>query len=223
MLRHELYFSPLVLVVALLGCIGGPSGSTERISTLEDQTLSLQSENRALRETAENQANQLARLQQTLQTFAELGDRRMNELFYVSRIDIEKMSGGADFDGQPGDDGVIIFLELYDQDDQIFKAAGSIDVHIYDLSDPDHPELIAKYAYDVQAARKLWMGRLMSYHYKLKCPWQVRPPNGPQVVVRVMFLDYLTGSAFQLVRQFDVRLPPAPQPPPSDHPGSDKQ
>lgn len=156
----------------------------------------------------EAQDQQIALLNKAMETISKLGERRINKLYFASRWEIDSRSGGADYDDQPGDDGVTLYLNLFDQDGHRFKAAGDIEVWLYDLNDPARPEQIGRSYYDVDQTKELWYGRLLTYHFKVKCPWQERRPSGRKVFVRVNFLDYLTGAALQDSREFEITPPP---------------
>jgi len=67
--------------------------------------------------------------------------------------------------------------------------------------------LIGSYEYDVDQAKELWFGRMLTYHYKIECLWQERPPAGRSVRVSVRFLDYLTGSVLQASADLEVTPP----------------
>ncbi len=206
-------YGPIPLVIFLWGCyLAGCHGPSQTIADQHKQIAELQSRNRKLVSTIEDQDKQIDEFNEVITILRKLGPKRLQKLYYVSKIEIHRRSGGTDYDGRIGDDGITLYLKLYDQDGHGFKAAGDIDVYIYDLTNPREQDLIAEYKYDVDKTKELWYGRLLTYHYRIDCPWQKRKPRGRNVLVRVTFLDYLTGRALQASREFEIT------PPLDDHP-----
>ena len=188
---------------SLYGC-GGPA---EQIAELNRQISTLQSTNRKLVANLEAQDKEIEKLNEANRILGELKERRLDKLYSAKEITIDRLSGGLNIDGEIGDEGVVVYASLYDQEGHKFKVAGSIDVFVYDLSNPRAPEPIATYEYDVDQAKALWFGRALTYHYKIECPWQKRPPKGRSVRVSVRFLDYLTGHVLQASADIEVTPP----------------
>lgn len=119
------------------------------------------------------------------------------------RLEIASLSGGRDFDNQPGDDGVRIFLKPIDQDGDAIKVAGDIRVDLFDLSEPGGDTLIGSVSFPAQEVGKHWYGKLVTYHYTLDCPWK-RPPDSQEVTARVTFVDYITKRLLTTQAVFKV-------------------
>jgi FtsZ-binding cell division protein ZapB len=204
--RHERpgHATALLILCTSAGCAAPPA----KLHALQQEIAALQAENTRLRDAASAQDRKIEALERGTENLRQLGDKRAEKLFRAQRLEIGKLSGGRDTDDQPGDDGVAVYLHLLDEQNNRFKAAGDIDVQVFDLDGPNAGEMIAQCHFDVDAARELWYGQLMTYHYKVVCPWTSRPPHGRQVVVQATFLDYLTGRALQDTRQVTVEPPP---------------
>ncbi len=197
----------LPILPAFLGCDGQTRSERFRqldrqVRDLTDQVQALQDELAAKKAVLEAKDKQIA-------TLRRIGDKRFEMLFHVTDVEIERLSGGADYDGQPGHDGVTVYLQPLDQDGHVIKAAGDIRVQLLDLANPDGQHLIGEYRLGVDKAREAWHGKLMTNHYTLKCPWpkQTGPPAHPEITVRVEFTDYLTGRTFRDQRVVEVTLP----------------
>lgn len=200
-------------VIVLFGwSLAGCEGPAKHIADLNRQIATLQSTNRKHVANLEAQDKEIEKLKEANQILGDLKETRLDKLYSAKTITIDRLSGGLNIDGEIGDEGVVVYASLYDQDGHKFKAAGAIDVFVYDLSNPRAPELIASYEYDVDQAKELWFGRMLTYHYKIECLWQQRPPAGRSVRVSVRFLDYLTGSVLQAFADLEV-TPPLASPP----------
>ncbi len=195
------------LVTAVL-TIPGCTDHTKLIRNLERSNASLRSKVSSQREQLIAQQATIDGLRATLDADRDFGDRDLSRIYRVSDITIGRLSGGWDRDGEIGDEGVTVFLQLRDGDGQPFKAAGQIDITLLDV-DHDPPVPLHACHYDIDQARELWYGQLMSYHYKIRCAWGAERPTGRTVVVRATFTEYLTGQPFQAVRTLEI-TPPMP-------------
>ncbi|MGD8452152.1 MAG: hypothetical protein PVJ57_10070 [Phycisphaerae bacterium] len=165
------------------------------------------------RETIAQQTDQIASLENTVHTLEQrLDDVRaikpsdLEKIFYPEKIEICSLSGGYDADGQPGDDGVVVYLRPLDREGDALKVAGEIRVQLYDLAAPPPANLLGEYTIPVEQARELWYGKLLTYHYKVMCPWLRTPPEHPEITIRAMFVDYLTQRVLSTQQTCTVKL-----------------
>lgn len=146
-------------------------------------------------------------LHRRLNTATRLKPDELAQVFHPVRIEIEALSGGFDNDGQPGDDGVVVYLRPIDQEGDPIKAAGEIRIQLYDLEAPAAENLIAEYLVPVEEARRCWYGKLLTYHYAIRVPWPGRPPRNPEITIRATFVDYLSQRVMSAQRTCKVKLP----------------
>ncbi|MBN1341169.1 MAG: hypothetical protein JXQ73_00730 [Phycisphaerae bacterium] len=195
---------PILAVLAAAGCDGPTTNERFRqldlqVQELTDQVAKLNNDLATKNALIETQNKQITNLQR-------LGDKRLEKLYYVTGIQIERLTGGADYDGKPGPDGVTVYLQPLDQDGHVIKAAGDIRIQLFDLANPEGKRLLGEYRLDVDHARQAWHGRLMTQHYTVKCPWPAGPPTHDEITVRAEFTDYLTGKTFRAQKM--VKIPP---------------
>jgi len=169
---------------------------------LRQQDEKLKSDLQATRQVVVDQQKQI-------ETLRGLGDKRLELLFHVAGIRIGKYTGGTDSDGQIGDDGMRVYLRPVDRDGHALKAAGDIAIQLFDLAAEDQKNLLGEYQFPVDEIGKYWSAGFMTYHYRFDLPWKSGPPDHPEVTVRVVFTDYLTGKQFTDQKVCTVRLPPA--------------
>lgn len=187
----------------------GCNGATDEIAGLRRQATDLKREIRDLITTTETQSKRISELTEEITFLRALGEDRLHKLYTVAKVEIADLSCGVDSDGKLGDDGVTLYLNLFDQDGHKFKAAGDIDIHIYDLSDPGSPQVVADLAFEVDQAKNHWHGRLLTYHYRFECPWEHGRPKGRSVMAKVRFRDYLTGTTLEHTKVIDIVPTPA--------------
>ena len=178
----------------LLGIIAGCD--TTELETLQ---ADLRAANRTvdqLQRSNDELTDTLAQRDKQINTLMALGEKRLELLPHVARIELGRHTGGTDIDGDRCDDAVKVYLTPIDQDGTAIKAAGAITVKLYDLAaDPD-ATFLGEYTWAADELRKQWSSGFMSYHYSLECPWLSGPPAHDEVTVRVTFVDYLTGKTF---------------------------
>jgi hypothetical protein len=131
----------LLLAAANAGCLNDAA----MVPELQQQTMDLENRLAACnRELAARDA-QIADLRRRVNDRPVLDNVAVDDLFTVDRIEIVSRSGGADFDGQPGDDGVVIYVRPLDADGDVLKAAGRFTIQLLDLTDPGAPRTLFQY------------------------------------------------------------------------------
>jgi hypothetical protein len=155
------------------------------------------------------QQSTIAELNRQIEAARGLTQADMETIVHPEKLVIGSLSGGDDYDGQPGDDGVTLYLQPTDRDGDALKVAGKITVELYDLANPPDQNLLGIVEVPVEKARELWYGKLMTQHYTVKCPWpRGRKPAHPEVTVRATFVDFLTRRVMTAQQTFTVKLAP---------------
>jgi len=127
-------------------------------------------------------------------------------LFTVGKIELKPLTGGDDFDGKPGDDGVKVYLTPIDVAGDKIKAAGWITIDLFDLQ-KSGDQRISHCEYTPEQAKQYWYSLLTLYEYIVPCKWQA-PPQHSELTVRVTFIDALTRRKFDAQKVVNVKLPP---------------
>jgi len=186
--RRLLYVIPLSALVLL------PSPACESPTTRELQTQ-ISKLNERIAEKDQQLAGQRTTIEQLHDQLAKargLSDEDLQKIFSPERIEIASLSGGDDYDGKPGDDGITVYLKPLDRDGDAVKVAGDIRIELYDLANPSGQKLIGEYVVAVDQASTYWYGKFATYHYTVRCPWQQGLPKHNEITIRATFVDYLT-------------------------------
>lgn len=197
-----------MLIGLLLSTIGGchnPSNieAQREISQLKEEVRRRDNELAA-------QLAQITELQKQLMQARAFKPEDLEKLFYPEKIAFGTLTGGENYDSKPGDDGVTVYIRPLDRDGDVIKVAGDIRVELFDLS-KSSDNLIGRYDIPVDTVRKLWYGKLSTYHYTVKCPWLHGPPQNPEITVRATFRDYLTQRVLTAQTVVNVKLATATQ------------
>ncbi len=181
-----------------LGCNTRPDAHIAQIQELEDK---LAAQGRSLAEKDATLAQQAAEIQR----LRGMDDRaRYDRLVRVDRIDLDRLSGTYDDNRDGVPDGIVLYVRLFDADNDVLKAAGSVRVSLYDLSLPDGQQSLARLDYSAEELKPLWFGRFMTSHYTLRLPFgpNCRKPSGQSVTAVVVFTDLLSGRSFEAQKAF---------------------
>ena len=196
-----------VLIFAPAGCDQGPP---EIIRTLQQERDAVARENDQLKRQLLERDATIDDLERQSETLLGQGPGWLDSLFVVDRIELASLTGGAEYDDIPGDDGITVYIRPLDADGNVLKAAGEITVELLDTSVPGNPRTLGHYVHnDPEQLRKLWHGGLLTDHYTVKCPWSpgIGPPPTRRVLVNVTFYDFLTGRRFYKAKEVEVALP----------------
>jgi len=128
---------------------------------------------------AENQ--QLAEQIKALSVFPE--DKPLNP-YRLQRVKITRYSNFYDKDNDGKREKLIVYVEPVDLDGDAVKAAGTVDVQLWNLNNLNGQAMLGQWQVDPNDLRKLWYDTLVSANYRLTFD---APPE----------LDVLSTSKYQ--------------------------
>ena len=186
-------FLVLLSVLPLLGCGSPPSGdgSSERIARLQKERLELQGQIARLEQLTE-------RLQGQVDTLAGLPEAvEKNYLYHLKQVKLSKYTGLYDQSGDKVADTLRVYLKPIDQDGDIVKAAGLVDVQLWNLEGSAQGAMIGEWRVEPPALRALWYASLLTINYRLEfeLPSAAVAVASP-LTVKMQFTDMLTGKVF---------------------------
>lgn len=192
-----------LLLILPCACISGRDYDQlqRELIASQDQVRKLQQELAARDQTIDLMKSDVAQARNV--------DPRDLELLVVPvRIEIERQSGGFDADDQPGDDGLVLYVQPIDRHGDVVKAAGSISVTLLDLTSPSQPRVLGEYQFDAHKTRELWYGKMWTHHFTVHCPWfQGQAPAHGEITARVEFTDLLSGRKLSTQGTYKVKVP----------------
>ncbi len=193
-------------ITAIAACVSGCQTTAD---------IDLRQEILKLREQVKERDGQIALQQGTIDELhrqlavaRSISEEDLKRVFFPERIQIDRLSGGFDTDGKPGDEGVTVYIQPIDRRGDVIKVPGDVTIQLYDLAAPAGRNLIGEYKLSVDQVAELWHGKLMTQHFRIKCPWPGKPPENPEVTIRVTFVDYLTKRVLTAQSTCKVTLPP---------------
>jgi hypothetical protein len=208
--RGRLQFALGAGLACVLAASAGCASTTE--ADLRAEILKFREEIKERDSKLALQQNALDELNRQLGVARSISEDDLKRVFYPEKIQIDRLSGGFDTDGKPGDEGVTVYLQPLDRKGDIVKVPGDVTIQLYNLAAPADRNLIGEYRLTVDQVAELWHGKLMTQHFRIKCPWPAGPPGHPEVTIRVTFVDYLTKRVLTAQATAKVNLPGAPTP-----------
>lgn len=203
----RLTLSAVCAATLAAGCQPTPEIDLQRELDRAREQLEAKDRQLAARQSALDDCNKL------LTTARAFTPDQLSKIIYPERVQIGTLSGGYSEEGRPGDEGVVVYLQPIDADDDILKVAGDIRIELFDLQMPPGQNQIGVCYYPADKVRKLWYGQLATNHFTLKCAFST-PPKHTEITVRATFVDYLTQRVMTDQKVVTIKLPPGAAPTP---------
>src|SRR5690606_23191156 len=104
----------------------------------------------------------------------------------VARIAVNRhLTGGYDFDGRPGDEGVLVVVEPLDVTGQHVAVPGDLVIEVRDPDRPGPVARVARWEFDRQETAGLFQRSLLGRGIHLKLPWPGAPPDTERLLLSV--------------------------------------
>jgi len=197
------YVFVLVLLWLIVGC-------NDKKQLIDDSRAKLIQEKQQLLQQKARLEQQNAQLKEQVATLQKFPPDRMDQLVKVEKIELGKFTraydGDIEQDPDGYDDGVIVYLILKDNDGDVIKAAGTVEIQLWDLVVAKHiiGELIPMS--DLQAH---WLSGPLTNHYKFQLPWpKDNLPIHRFLTLKLRFQEALTGRTFEEHQKIEIRIQP---------------
>lgn len=202
--RVRLQSMALILATAGALAIAGCRGPSQANIDLRKEIQSLQKQVADLQRQHEADQATIASLQSDHPTTRRLEESEIQKLYTVHGFSLGKLTGTVE--SAPGDNYSAIgyvYLTPTDQQADQLKAAGAVDVKVFDLS-LDGKE-IGSISMNASEAKEQWVGAGLLYCYRIPVKLYFLPKN-PTIALRVSFTDALTGRKFTQEKIVSVRM-----------------
>jgi hypothetical protein len=188
----------IILVGCLLtiaaGCENGGSKPSlkEEINTLRQENTELQSQI----EQSKSEAEQLKRQVQVLSDLPP--EVRIEDLYDLQKIKITRYTNLYDKNKDGKKEKLIVYIQPIDEEDDIVKATGAVDVQLWNLNKEDGQALLGEWHVEPDELKKNWFATLITINYRLVFDVAGKITGDEEdLVVKVTFTDYLAGKVFK--------------------------
>jgi hypothetical protein len=184
------------LFIALAGC----SGPDKQLPLL-DKIAALTDENADLAKQIETGETEKARLRKQIEVLSGLpADVKGEKLYRIEQVKITRLTNLYDKDKDGEKEKLIVYLQPIDQDGDILKAPGAVDVELWNLEGEAEKAKLGDWRVEPEELRKLWFAAMimMSTNYRLSFDvrGKIKDADEP-LTVKVAFTDLLTGKVFK--------------------------
>jgi len=178
----------IILIVVAAGC------ETARENVPKDNAQSTQlqlqkqvDETKARNEQLENQLKVLGGLKVT-----------PNEIYDLKQVKIGRYTNFYDKNKDGKKEKLIVYVQPVDKYDDAVKAAGAVDVELWNLNNKDGQALIGQWRVEPPELKKLWFSGMLGANYRLMFDMTDKMDTlQSPLTVKVVFTDYLTGKVFK--------------------------
>ncbi len=144
---------------------------------------------------AEQQAQQLKKQVQTLS--AVTGNSQPEDIYDLQRVKIWRYTNLYDKDEDGKMESLIVYLQPIDSDGDVIKAAGKVEIQLWDLNRDENQALLGTWNVSSSEMKKLWFATVLASNYRLifdvsKLIDKYEKP----LTVKITFTDTLSGKTF---------------------------
>ncbi|MFH1371035.1 MAG: hypothetical protein ABII09_07095 [Planctomycetota bacterium] len=187
--------SSLLMLVFAAGC---ENANAPGKASLSQQVEQLSKEKSELEIRLEQSQAETEGLKKQMEALAGLpGEKRASAIYSLKAVKIGRYTNLYDEDKNGTKETLIVYIQPIDETGDAIKAAGAIDVQLWDLSKPSAEALLGKWSVEPNELRELWFDSIALTGYRLK--YDVGALIGKSanpLTVKVAFTDYLSGKVF---------------------------
>lgn len=183
------------LLVIAAGCENAGSGAStaKEIKTLKQEKTQLTRQ-------IEESKSETEQLKEHIQVLSALPPEA--KLENLDRLQIIRITGYTNlYDKDKDKDGrkekLIVYIQPIDRDGDIIKAAGAVDVQLWDLNKDNGQALLGQWHIEPNELKKLWSAGFLTTSYRLTFDVADKIDEYEEpLTVKITFTDYLTGKVF---------------------------
>jgi hypothetical protein len=197
LVRSQLFVvrSSLLVLVFAFGC--QKPDTAEKPSPLQ-QVEQLIAQKTELQSNLEKSQIENDRLKKQIDTLSNLpGEKKAESLYQLQAVKIGRYTNLYDEDKNWTKEKLIVYVQPVDEVGDIIKAAGAVDVQLWDLNKKESESLVAQWRIEPNELKKLWLNSMFSGNYRLTFDLPALEEKADRALtIKVAFTDYLSGRTF---------------------------
>jgi hypothetical protein len=188
------------MITLLAGCGIGSA----RKDPLEIKVQNIEMEKTELMRDLQQCKTENVLLTEQIKALSALGADRSLAVYKLKDIRITKYSNFYDKNDDGRREKLIVYIQPLDTAGDIVKAAGTVDVQLWNLNNLNGQALLGQWQVDPTELHKEWFNAMISSSYRLTfdTPASLDVLAEP-LTVKVTFTDYLTGEIFRSQQVID--------------------
>ena len=199
--KTKLYAIRCTLYAILAGCLlaaaaGCESTDGQKIPPAK-QIQTLKQEKKQLARQIEQSKAEAEQLKKQIQILSDLPpEARFENLYHLQKTKITRYTNLYDKDKDGKKEKLIVYIQPIDEEGDIVKATGAVDVQLWDLNKENGQALLGQWQVKPDELKKLWFATLIT-NYRLTFDVADKITGDEEALtVKVTFTDYLTGKVF---------------------------
>ncbi len=193
--RCSFFAAALLCSCTLLGFTGGCENNKD---TLAEQVVALREQKLELTHQLEKAEAAGEQAKSQIQVLSGLSPQvRLENLYDLQKIKVTRYTNLYDKDDDGKYEKLIVYIQPLDAEGDIIKAAGAVDVELWDLSKPADKSLLGKWSVGPGQLKTMWFATFITINYRLVFDVsEIIDKFDRPLTVKVTFTDYLSGRVF---------------------------
>ena len=197
--RHSTLIVVLLCFCILMHFTGGCENAGPPRVVLAKQIDKLRQDKTQLQQQIEQAGAENEKLRERLQILSGLpAEVKGENLYRLQSIKISRYTNFYDKDKDGKKEKLIVYIQPIDEEGDIVKATGTVDVQLWDLNKEAGEALLGQWQVKPEELKKLWFATLVIINYRLTFDVaEIIDKFEEPLTVKVTFTDYLTGKVFK--------------------------
>jgi len=195
--QHSVFVVVFLCSCALMHFVAG-CDSTGGLSPAEEIEL-LKQEKTQLQNQLEQFKSENEQLKKQMRVLSDLpSEARVENLYQVQKIKLTRYTGFYDKDDDGKKEKLIVYIQPIDEEGDVVKATGAVDIQLWDLNRPNGEALLGQWRVEADELKKNWFATLIVINYRLTFDVaNIIETLQEAVTVKVTFTDYVSGKVFK--------------------------
>lgn len=202
-LHSTFYILPVFCALHIVGC--QKNNESEPLLVKIEQ---LTQEKTQLQEDLTQSNSEREQLRKQLQVLSGLPeDVKLDSLYRLQRVKIHRYTDVLDEDKDGTMEKLVVYLQPIDDQGDVIKAAGAVNVQLWDLNQASGEALLGQWSVDADELKKHWITFLVTnYRLTFDLTEKIERLERP-LTAKVTFTDYLSGKVFSEQRIIEPEKP----------------
>ena len=187
-------FCILIFLILVTGCVNPNEKKSPAV-----QIEQLTQEKTQLQKQIEQSEIENKQLKQQVQVLSGLPKEvKLENLNRLESVKVGRYTGFFDKDKDGKKEKLIVYIQPVDEQGDIIKAVGAVDVQLWDLNKTDGQALLGEWKVEPGELKKLCFATLVTINYRLTFEIaDIIESLEEPLTVKVTFTDYMTGKVFK--------------------------
>ncbi len=203
--QFEIFAFCFFLTLLLTGC------NNPNDALLREQIRELTEQKTQLTDLIDESRAENKQLKKQVQVLTSLPEEvKAENLYTIEKAKIHRYTGLYDDDKDGKIDTLIVCIQPIDNEGDVVKATGVVDIQLWDLNKPDGEALLGKWHVEPDELKRRWVALLViNYRLKFDITDIIDPDTWTEepLTVKMTFTDYLSGRVFKEQKVIKPKTP----------------